>query len=187
MKTKLVAAALLTMVGLVPPAFAVSVQYELTPLGGSNYRYVYTVTNDGSLGAGIAVELFDVMFDPALYQESSLAITTPASPGSSWDEIFLASAPGVPATYDALALAGGIPIGATVGGFAVDFTWIGVGTPGNQSFAIYDRGSFALLEEGMTSNLTAVPVPAAAWLLGSGLVAMLGISRRRKQRLSENY
>lgn len=186
MKTKLIAAGLFAMFGLSLPAFAVSVQYELTPLGGSNYRYVYTVSNDGSLGSGASVELFDVMFDPALYLESSLVISTPASPGSSWDEIFLVSAPGVPAAYDAMALAGGIPVGAALGGFSVDFAWIGTGTPGNQPFAIYDPGSFALLAEGMTGNLAAVPVPAAAWLLGSGIAAMLGFCRQRKHRPSEN-
>lgn len=185
MKNGLIAAGLLATIGLSSPVFAVSVQYELLPMGGSNYRYVYTVSNDGSLGAGIAIGLFDVLFDPALYDESLLTITTPAPLSSNWDEILLASAPGVPAAYDVMALAGGIPVGATVGGFAVDFTWFGSGTPGNQPFAIYDPDSFVLLDQGMTSNLAAVPVPAAAWLLGSGLVAMLGISRRRKQRPSE--
>ena len=31
-----------------------------------------------------------------------------------------------------------------------------------------------------TLNLTAVPVPAAAWLLGSGLIGLAGIARKRK-------
>jgi len=30
------------------------------------------------------------------------------------------------------------------------------------------------------TRVSAVPVPAAAWLFGSGLLALLGISRRKK-------
>jgi len=161
-------------------AHAVFIQYELVPLGGSSYRYVYSVENNGSLGAGVAVSLFDVMFDPTLYDESSLNITTPAPLGNAWDQIILASAPGVPAAYDALALAGGVADGATLGGFSVEFTWLGAGTPGNQSFAIYDPDSFNLLEEGMTSNLAAVPLPASLWLFGSGALTLLGLGHTRR-------
>ncbi|MDH5512086.1 MAG: VPLPA-CTERM sorting domain-containing protein [Gammaproteobacteria bacterium] len=182
MRIRSLAAGLLAIFGFVSQASAVSIQYELTPLGGSQYRYIYTVSNDGSLGTGIAIGLFDVMFDPALYQESTLAISTPAPLASGWDQLLLASAPGVPAAYDALALAGGIADGTSLGGFAVDFTWLGAGTPGSQAFAIYDPASFALLEEGATRNLAPVPLPAAAWLLGSGLVALLGFCRRRRQQ-----
>lgn len=37
----------------------------------------------------------------------------------------------------------------------------------------------SLYDEQFTYSASAVPVPAAAWLLGSGLVALLGVSRRR--------
>lgn len=35
----------------------------------------------------------------------------------------------------------------------------------------------------LTGTITAVPIPAAAWLLGSGLIGLVGIARRRKARL----
>jgi hypothetical protein len=162
-------------------AHAVFIQYELVPLGGSSYRYVYSIENNGSLGAGVAISLFDVMFDPVLYDESSLNISTLAPLSNDWDQIFLTSAPGDPATYDALALAGGVADGATVGGFSVEFTWLGAGTPGNQSFAIYDPDSFNLLETGMTGNLATVPLPAALWLFGSGALTLLGFGHTCKR------
>jgi hypothetical protein len=157
---------------LISPAYATSVQYNLVALGGDDYRYVYSITNNGSLGSGVPIQLFDVDFDPTQYLESSLTITTPSPLSSNWDQIFLASSPGVSAAYDALALAGGIADGATVAGFSVDFKWIGTGTPGVQPYEIYDPNTFALLEQGVTAS--PVPVPAALWLFGSGLVALLG-------------
>jgi hypothetical protein len=133
-------------------------------LGGSAYRYEYSVYNDGSLGAGVPIELFDVLFDPALYQESSLQIVTPDPPKSEWSEQFLASLPGVPAAYDALALTGGIPDGSTVGGFAVEFIWLGPGLPGGQPFQIYSVDRFRPLETGGT-----VPEPSFLCVLALSL------------------
>jgi len=164
--------------GLISPAHATSVQSNLVASGGDDYRYVYSITNDGSLGSGVPLQLFDVLFDPAQYLESSLTITTPPSLSGNWNQIFLASSPGVPAEYDALALAGGIADGATIAGFSVDFKWIGTGTPGVQPYEIYDPNTFALLEQGVTAS--PVPVPAALWLFGSGLVALLGTVGTRR-------
>ena len=160
-------------------ARAAVIRYELIPLGGSDYRYVYTVENDGSLGTGVPVELFDVLFDPTLYDEASLSATTPALLANDWDEIFLTSSPGVPAAYDAFALAGGVADGATVSGFAVDFTWLGPGTPGSQPFEIYDPVTFALLEQGAT--LITVPLPPTPWLLISGAGALVAYRRKWKR------
>lgn len=42
--------------------------------------------------------------------------------------------------------------------------------------AIYDR---ALTQAQIQSHLSAVPIPAAAWLLGSGLLGLMGVTRRR--------
>jgi hypothetical protein len=123
--------------------------------------------------------LFDILFDPANFLESSLTISTPSPLALGWDQLILASAPGVPAAYDALATGGGIADGATVAGFAVEFTWIGTGLPGSQPFAIYDPSTFDLLSEGTTTSV--VPIPAAAWLLGSGIAILLGCGGTRKR------
>jgi hypothetical protein len=157
------------------PSRATVITAELTALGGDAYRAVYAVSNDGSLGSGTAIVLFDVLFDPADFLESSLAIVTPPALGAGWDQLLLGSAPGVPAAYDALALTGGIADGTTASGFAVEFTWLGSGAPtGVQPFAIYDPESFELLESGVT-----VPEPAALWLLSAAAAVALLAARGR--------
>jgi hypothetical protein len=171
-----VACMLLALVCL--PAQAIVISYDLIGLGSNQYRYEYSVTNDGTLASGAAIELFDIMFDPATYLESSLTISTATPLASDWDEIILASAPGVSVAYDALALAGGIANGTSVSGFSVDFIWIGTGVPGGQPFEIYDPVNFALLESGNTLN--AVPAPAALWLLVSGSAALMALGRSKR-------
>jgi hypothetical protein len=156
------------------PARAIRIDADIDPLGGASYRAVYSVHNDGSLGAGAPVLLFDVLFDPALYLEASLQIVTATPLSSAWSELLLASAPGLPAAYDALALGPGIADGATVAGFAVEFEWLGVGSPqGSQPFVVYDATTFAVLEEGATL-VPEAGLPSLLALALAGLALRLG-------------
>ena len=157
-----------------PPS--TSIQYSLVPLGGNVYRYVYSITNNGPIPGGSPVQLFDILFDTSLYQQTSLQIVTPSSLHAQWSEILLSGIPpSVPALYDALALTGGIPPGSTVSGFSVQFTWLGPGTPGSQPFQVYDPNTFQLLQSGQTSaNSAPLTVPAASTvsltIIGVGLI-----------------
>lgn len=137
-------------------SYAITIDYQLQNIGGNRYQYVYTVTNDGSLGAGVSVQLFDVLFDTALYNENTLSITTPAPLSNDWDELILLPVPGDPTAYDAFSATVGIPVGQNATGFTVQFDWLGAGTPSTQPFEIYDPVTFALLEAG-TTRLLAVP------------------------------
>jgi hypothetical protein len=133
-------------------AHAISVQYRLISFGANQYQYIYTITNDGSLGNGKAVKLFEIIFDSASYRESTLKIVTPAPLNSNWNEVNLSSVLGEPRSYNSWSSTTGIAVGQTVSGFAVEFVWNG-GTekPKEQRFRVYDPNTFQLLEEGTTS------------------------------------
>ncbi len=150
-------------------AGTVSVQYTLVPMGGNVYRCVYSITNNGSLPGSAPIKLFDILFDPTLYQESSLQIVTSqvnSALNSQWNQQLLVSVPGLPADYDALAINGnlGIQPGTTVTGFAIQFTWIGPGSPGSQPFLIYDptQTPYAQLQSGQTSTSVPAGVPVSS-------------------------
>ena len=113
-------------------------------------------------------------FDLGVYENLTL-ITAPAT----WDPLlvepgnFLSNA----GFYDALALSAGIVPGNSLGIFSVRFYYLGAGTPGSQYFEIVDPVTFGVLDSGQT-NL--IPVPAAFWLFGSGLIGLIGFARRKK-------
>jgi hypothetical protein len=162
-----------------------SIQYTLIPLGGNVYQYVYSITNNGTFPGGASVKLFDIFFDSSLYQKSSLQIVTPSSLQSQWSEVLLAVIPPViPAEYDALSLQGGIPVGNTVTGFSVKFTWLGQGLPGPQLFQVSDPTTFQVLQVGQTA-LAPISVPAASTLslilVGLGLALLAAYQIRSKQ------
>jgi hypothetical protein len=170
-------------------ARAIPIEYTVTSLAGpGNYfRYEYTVANDGSLPGAAAVALFDIGFDPALYNEASLQIVSASSISAQWDQLILPSGIGVAALYDALSLTGGIAVGGAVSGFAVEFQWLGADPlPGAQTFTIYDPTSFAPLEIGQTvlgqPPSPSVPEPGAL-ALAAAVALALGAARFGRPRM----
>ena len=149
-------------------ANTVSIDYTATNLGSGVYQYDYSVFNNGSLGAGVPIQLFDIFFDPTFYQSLSIVTTTedaaPLVP--QWSEMILNSVGSIPPYFDAFALTGGIPVGSTVSGFTVQFAWLGQSPPGSQAFQIYDANTFALLQSGVTVAASAVPEPSTFGMLG---------------------
>jgi hypothetical protein len=153
------------------------VLYQTISLGGGIFRYNYSIFNNAALGPGVPIELFDVLFDPALYQESSLAFVSPPPLSTQWSEMVFTSVPPLPALYDVLANTGGIPDGGSVSGFSVQFAWLGQGTPGSQPFRIYDSQTFDLLLSGTTAS---APEPSTVALLATSLACVVFRYRRRR-------
>ncbi len=85
--------------------------------------------------------------------------------------------------YDAL-FPSGIPIASVLSGggqpsvsFLADLT-------SNTTYTVRTAFSFGINGTGVTANATtsvsAVPIPAAVWLFGSGLIGLIGLARRKK-------
>lgn len=156
-------------------ARATTVTYEAAHLGGTQWRYDYSVSNDT---LAVAIEEFTLFFDHALYANLSGATGAPG-----WDLLLIAPDAAIPAAgyFDALALAGGIAVNATRAGFSVTFDYLGAGAPVAQAFSVLDPVSFAELDNGMTVAVSAVPLPPAFMLMLAGLLL---ISLRLRGRMS---
>lgn len=152
------------------PSSAMTVSYDVTNISGNTWEYTYTLSNDI---LAVDIEEITIFFDYTAYENLTLS-TAPVD----WDPLIFQ--PGTTdGFYDVLALASGIALGGSLGGFTVQFDYLPSGTPGSQVFNIVDPLTFATLDSGQTV-LAAVPIPTAIWLFGSGLLGLIGIARSKK-------
>lgn len=154
-------------------AWATAVTYTATNLGGSSWRYDYTVGNDS---LAVNLEEFTVYF--ALGTYTNLVANDPPT---DWDPLVAQPDPDLPddGFFDALALAGGIAPGDSLGGFSVTFDYSGAGVPGPQPFKIVDPVTIATRDAGVTAT---VPLPGALWLMSTALATMAARAGRRPLR-----
>ncbi|MDO8064650.1 hypothetical protein [Janthinobacterium sp. SUN206] len=153
-------------------AHATHIGYTATALGGTQWRYDYTVSNTT---LGVPIGEFTLFFSVGRYANLHKVSTAPG-----WDVLLVQPDPAIPASgyLDALALAGGINPGATATGFSVTFDYLGAGSPGAQPFSILDPVSFIELDSGSTQP-AAIALPSTPWLLLAGVLAMLCLRRRQ--------
>ena len=156
-------------------AFATTITFQVTDLGGNDWRYDYVVKNDTLT---TPIEEFAIYFDLAEYDN-----LTPADVPADWNALVLQPDPAIPddGIFDALALvpAAAIGPGSQLAGFSVSFHFLGVGTPGTQRFEILDPVTFDVLDFGTTQVATSVPEPAIMTMLVLGAAAAGRAQRRR--------
>ena len=156
-----------------PGAEAIVIDATLVSLGGASYRWDYILTNDGSLGAGVAVASFDIGFP----ESTITGWAEIGADGAAWDEytfqVFTDDHFGADATLGAE-----IGVGGSAA-FSVSFDWSGALLPGSQAYNIYDPTTFDILESGSTT-VAAVPSPSTAALLWLPLMALLAPGLARK-------
>ena len=150
----------------------------LVQLTGDRWQATYSVTNNTLLSA---IDEFSISFALGLFED----IDDTATP-IDWDPLIFQPDPSLPddGIYDALALNVGIAPGDTLGGFVVEFDFLGSGIPPGQIFEIFDPFNFDVLGSGMsviTSVTTLpVPVPATLWLFMVGLLAFTADKKNKK-------
>jgi hypothetical protein len=183
---------------LLVPAANAQVTYTATDISGSTWEYNYTITNDIAGGTTNLSE-FTAFFGASTY--SNLAVV---SAPSNWEgqggAIAVQPDPILgPGFYDAVASDAGLAFGASQGGFSVEFTYLGTGTPGPQEFNFVDPNSFTALVDSYTTlasssssssggggGTTSVPEidPASTLCAMTFLLGMLIVMRGRKQAAS---
>lgn len=154
-------------------AQAATLTSTYTPLGGSSWSVAFDLENDGSPPT---VGGFTVYFDEALFGPLSL-LNSP----SSWDSLLVQADPAIPDAgfLDAQVInaADALSVGQSIGGWTVQFRFLGAGLPGALPFDIVDS-NFNVLHSGSTVAVLPVSEPGVGFLMLAGVVAC-GIGRRR--------
>lgn len=162
----------------VADANASLISYDVTSLGGTTWRYDYTIANDS---LEVPVEEFTVYFAAG----SFLSLRSPAGPNN-WDVLAVEPDTALPddGFFDALALIGGLMPGGVQNGFSIEFDFLGSDTPGSQFFEFL-TASLDILDVGFTQPAAApapVPEPASGPLFASALAWVT--FRKLRQRTS---
>lgn len=161
-----------TLLLLPGPVQASRIQYEVTNVAGNTWEYTYTITNDSLLAD---IEEFAISFALGSYENLVVGSTL-----GGWDPLVIQPDPNLPddGFYDVLALISGIAPGGTLGGFSVQFDYLGTGTPGSQPFRILDPNTFNVLDSGFTVSVAA-PEPSVLGLFAVGLIGLAAVRGRR--------
>lgn len=179
--------------GVLAALFLLSLQAVATPVidyqlvglgtqtgGNPNYQYTYSLFNDGSLPAAAPIQLFDIDFPTASY--ANITAVSPAPSG--WTDQILNPVGAGPYDFDASTSGGGITVGNSLGGFVVDFTWLGQGLPGPQTFEISNPINFVVYTPNGTGTTVYVSPEPATFGMSAILFAYCAWQFRRKRTQS---
>jgi hypothetical protein len=152
---------------------ATTLNYEVVPLGGQNWRYEITVSNDT---LGVPIDEFTIFFP-----FGSIAALADAGQPAGFDPLVFPPDPGLllDGAVDYLATGPGIAPGASLGTFDVEVAFTGTGKPGTFSFDIVDPVTFETLDSGRGVAAGAIPEPGTLALVS---LTLLGMTRARRRR-----
>ena len=155
-------------------AQAVTLDYAVTDLtdtavGEDLWQYTYTLT--GTLAPATS---FLLKFDPSLYGD----LQDPAPAVDGW--LLQVTQPDAGLGAEGLLTATVDSPGPSVSPatFLLNVVWLGTGAPGAQLFEV-QNDTFNVIDSGTTTVAAVVPVPAAGWLMGAGLLSLGRMVRRR--------
>ncbi len=152
---RLILPLLLALVAVVPSVQAAAITYSLVDLGGGTWQYSYRVSGVSFTASGG----FEVDFDPVLYEALD---PSPTPPNGDWFVFTVQPEPVFPppfgnGSYTASAL---VDNPSLADPFVVSFTYLGLGEPGPQLFAIFDA-FFNVIETGRTTPSSIMPEPGS--------------------------
>jgi hypothetical protein len=153
----------------------VSVTYTATQISGTEWQYSYSLSGSYFSGDDLAV------YFPLATSSNLVDLGTG---GPDWATFAFQPDSSIPADgeFDMTANVDNPGLTAV---FDVQFDYSGAGSPGSQSFILYDP-NFNIIDTGATQSsvLPSVPEPAPWILVGSGLVALWQSARRQRRFLS---
>lgn len=157
-------------------AQAAAVTATYTPLAGNTWLVGLSIENDGTIPS---IGGFTVYFDEGLFD----ALLLQASPAT-WDSLLVQPDTSIPDAgfLDALAIdpADELGVGQSIGGWTVQFSYLGNGRPGALSFDIVD-GEFNTLFSGLTAVVSPVSEPGTVSLLVAAALAAGGLRRGQRK------
>ncbi|GGA77875.1 hypothetical protein GCM10011507_31410 [Edaphobacter acidisoli] len=148
-------------------ADSVVVDYGATQIGGTEWQYTYQLSGTFQSGDDLAI------YFPLA---TSANLVDMGTGGPDWTTFVLQPDGSLPADgeFDMLANQDNPDLSSV---FTVDFEWLGSGSPGSQSFTLYDP-NFNVIDTGAT-----VPEPGSLLLLGSGFLGLWALIYLRRVRV----